>query len=63
MRVHAADRCLPAPCTIPLSLQASHHTLLALHSCRKNIEAGYLPLPTDLKFEGLAKDYYFDTYG
>ncbi len=34
-----------------------------IENFRKNIEAGYLPLPTDLKFEGLAKDYYFDTYG
>ena len=28
---------------------------------RTNLEAGYLPLPTDLTYEGLAKDYYFDT--
>jgi hypothetical protein len=34
-----------------------------IENFRKNIEANYLPLPTDLKFEGLAKDYYFDTYG
>lgn len=31
--------------------------------CRENIEANYLPLPTDLTFGGLSKDYYFDTYG
>ena len=28
---------------------------------RENIEAGYLPLPTDLTYEGLFYDYYFDT--
>lgn len=30
---------------------------------RENIEAGYLPLPTDLTFGGLVKEYFFDTYG
>jgi len=28
---------------------------------RENIENGYLPLPTDLTYEGLFYDYYFDT--
>ena len=28
---------------------------------RENIKAGYLPLPTDVTFEGIVKDYYFDT--
>jgi Ca-activated chloride channel family protein len=32
-----------------------------IENFRENIEAGYLPLPTDLSFEGLAKDYFFDT--
>lgn len=29
--------------------------------CRKNIEANYLPLPTDATYEGIVKQYYFDT--
>ena len=28
---------------------------------RENIEQGYLPLPTDITYEGLFYDYYFDT--
>ncbi|EFN50705.1 hypothetical protein CHLNCDRAFT_28788, partial [Chlorella variabilis] len=28
---------------------------------RENVKQGYLPLPTDVTFEGIAKDYYFDT--
>ncbi|PSC74536.1 Cell surface [Micractinium conductrix] len=28
---------------------------------RENIKQGYLPLPTDITFEGLVKDYFFDT--
>jgi|GEM_PF-742216 Ca-activated chloride channel homolog len=28
---------------------------------RKNIEEGYLPAPTDITYEGLFYDYYFDT--
>lgn len=28
---------------------------------RENVKAGYLPLPTDVTFEGVVKDYYFDT--
>ncbi len=28
---------------------------------RQNIKQGYLPLPTDVTFEGIVKDYYFDT--
>ncbi|MBN2238685.1 MAG: VWA domain-containing protein [Dehalococcoidales bacterium] len=28
---------------------------------RENIENGYLPLPTDITYEGLFYDYYFDT--
>ena len=30
-------------------------------SFRQNVEAGFLPLPTDLSVEGLYYDYYFDT--
>jgi len=30
---------------------------------RNNIEEGYLPIPTDLTYEGLFYDYYFDTGG
>eukprot|EP00887_Chlorella_sp_A99_P006595 scaffold3.g6595.t1 len=32
-----------------------------IENFRKNIDAGYLPLPTDIFFEGVSKDYYFDT--
>ncbi len=32
-----------------------------INGFRENIEHGYLPLPTDLTFEGLIYDYYFDT--
>jgi hypothetical protein len=28
---------------------------------RANVEAGQLPLPSDVTYEGLIKDYYFDT--
>lgn len=28
---------------------------------RQNINSSYLPLPTDITFEGIAKDYFFDT--
>ena len=28
---------------------------------RENIKQGFLPLPTDVTFGGLSKDYYFDT--
>jgi len=30
---------------------------------RNNVDEGYLPLPTDLSYEGLFYDYYFDTEG
>lgn len=30
-------------------------------SFRENIRQGYLPLPTDMTFEGLISQYYFDT--
>jgi Ca-activated chloride channel family protein len=30
---------------------------------RRNVEEGYLPLPSDLSYEGLFYDYYFDTGG
>ena len=32
-----------------------------INSFRDNIENGYLPLPTDVTYEGLFYDYYFDT--
>jgi Ca-activated chloride channel family protein len=32
-----------------------------INNFRENIENGYLPLPTDLTYEGLFYDYYFDT--
>lgn len=40
-----------------------HPSLLSQISCRQNIEAGYLPMPTDMTFEGLVKEYYFNTQG
>jgi len=32
-----------------------------INNFRKNIENNYLPLPTDITYEGLFYDYYFDT--
>ena len=32
-----------------------------INNFRENIENGYLPLPTDVTYEGLFYDYYFDT--
>lgn len=32
-----------------------------INNFRENIENGYLPIPTDLTYEGLFYDYYFDT--
>ncbi len=32
-----------------------------VNNFRENIDQGYLPLPTDLTYEGLFYDYYFDT--
>jgi Ca-activated chloride channel family protein len=32
-----------------------------INNFRDNIENGYLPIPTDLQYEGLFYDYYFDT--
>lgn len=32
-----------------------------IENFRENIDSGYLPLPTDLTYEGLVKDYEFDT--
>ena len=32
-----------------------------VNNFRRNIENGYLPLPTDITYEGLFYDYYFDT--
>jgi hypothetical protein len=32
-----------------------------IENFRENVKAGYLPLPTDVTFEGIAKDYYFNT--
>jgi Ca-activated chloride channel family protein len=32
-----------------------------INNFRENIEADYLPLPTDVTYEGLFYDYYFDT--
>ena len=43
--------------------RAAHAPLLAPPPRSANIAANYLPLPTDLTYEGLVKDYYFDTYG
>ncbi|HSD57269.1 MAG TPA: VWA domain-containing protein [Methanotrichaceae archaeon] len=32
-----------------------------INNFRENIEQGYLPIPTDITYEGLFYDYYFDT--
>jgi Ca-activated chloride channel family protein len=32
-----------------------------INNFRENIEQGYLPIPTDITYEGLYYDYYFDT--
>ncbi len=32
-----------------------------INNFRENIEAGYLPLPTDITYEGLFYDYFFET--
>lgn len=32
-----------------------------VNNFRENIESGYLPLPTDISYEGIFYDYYFDT--
>lgn len=32
-----------------------------IENFRENIAQGYLPLPTDATYEGIIKDYYFDT--
>lgn len=32
-----------------------------MENFRENIKQGFLPLPTDVTFEGIVKDYYFDT--
>lgn len=32
-----------------------------INNFRENIEQGYLPMPTDVTYEGLYYDYYFDT--
>lgn len=67
---HAAPPRCCAPPSCPFSLR--RHSLCVawdthaggaqdIENFRENVEAGFLPLPTDLSFEGLAKDYYFDT--
>ena len=32
-----------------------------MENFRENIEQGYMPLPTDVTYEGLFYDYYFET--
>ncbi len=32
-----------------------------IENFRANVKASYLPLPTDVTYEGIVKDYYFDT--
>ena len=34
-----------------------------INNFRENIKNGYLPVPTDVTYEGLFYDYYFDTVG
>ena len=34
---------------------------MSVTNFRKKIDSGVMPLPSDLSFEGLFSDYYFDT--
>ncbi len=61
---HKAERSYYAPSpsslneeTIGLSVGGAKD----IENFRKNIENGYLPLPTDITYEGIYYDYYFDT--
>lgn len=69
-----ARRRLPRRQAPPQRLPTCTHARLPaslLHPCaggaqdaanfRENIAAGHLPLPSDVTYEGLIKDYYFDT--
>jgi hypothetical protein len=49
---HQHDAC---PCT------SSAGGAQDVENFRENIKQGYLPLPTDITFEGVIKYYFFDT--
>jgi len=61
----------PAPSTAPTAPSESFKAdgtiglavggAMDVNNFRENIENGYLPLPTDITYEGLFYDYYFDT--
>ncbi|EFN56934.1 hypothetical protein CHLNCDRAFT_143466 [Chlorella variabilis] len=72
----APPRMMPAPCAAPCAAMAPGGAAFAAEGCaigfktggaqdaanfRENIAAGHLPLPSDVTYEGLIKDYYFDT--
>ena len=53
---------LPAPTvTVPGNIGLSAGGAKDINNFRQNIENDYLPLPTDITYEGLFYDYYFDT--
>ncbi|MBI2860559.1 MAG: VWA domain-containing protein [Chloroflexi bacterium] len=64
-----APRPAPAPAPAPMPAPASSAGNIGLaaggakdiNNFRENIRNGYLPLPTDVTYEGLFYDYYFDT--
>ena len=57
----------PAPIVVGQAPSASESIGLSaggakdINNFRENIENGYMPLPTDVTYEGLFYDYYFDT--
>jgi len=58
---------MPTPTPAPMALPGQATIGLAtggakdINNFRENITNGYLPLPTDITYEGLFYDYYFDT--
>lgn len=60
-RPAAAPASMSAPAMSGASIGLSTGGAKDVGNFRENIKQGYLPLPTDLTYEGLFYDYFFDT--
>ncbi|GAB4813065.1 hypothetical protein N2152v2_000111 [Parachlorella kessleri] len=61
-KARVAAACAPGGGAMPAAEAIGFRTGGAQDVCnlRENIAAGHLPLPSDVTFEGIAKDYFFD---
>lgn len=58
---YSSPALMPAPAPIGSNIGFSTGGAKDINNFRENIKNDYLPLPTDVTYEGLFYDYYFDT--